>query len=444
MGKCRDFCHPSESFSTESSMNYSELIQKLLQVNVSSGMKLELQNVQSLQQLLGFPDRAFKIIHVAGTNGKGSVCTKIASVLEHAGYRVGLYTSPHLSCFRERIRINGMMIPEDAVKSILSTLFHIVEKEHIPATFFELTTFLAFLYFAKENADVAVLETGLGGRLDATNIVHPILSVITSISLDHVEILGSTREAITLEKAGIIKEKVPVIIGPHVPYDIIQKIAQEKESLCTQVKCHSTLFEEENNQIALTAINELAHLFHLNSHAIEIGLKAKQPCRFERVAGNPSIILDVAHNPNGIQHLFHMLNHAYPNQPIRLLFGLSKNKDLKECIKLIANQGKHFHLIEATNGRGAPIQDLYDQLLEFKVNPADVFTHHSILNAVQQAKEEASKFGEVLVICGSFFIMSQVRQALGIEEPCDAMDLNERHSRYPLFPQNRPLGSYPN
>lgn len=431
MGECRYFCHSSQPFSAQSSMNYSELIQKLLQVNVFSGMKLGLQNVQSLQQLLDFPDRTFKIIHIAGTNGKGSVSTKIASTLEHAGYRVGLYTSPHISCFRERIRINGVMISEEAVKSLLTNLFQIVKREHIPATFFELTTFLAFLYFAQEKVDVAVLETGLGGRLDATNIVDPILSVITSISLDHTEILGPTLEDIALEKAGIIKEKVPVVIGPNVPYEIIHKVALEKHSPCILVKHHSKLFEEENTQIALAAINALIQAFNLNARAIEMGLKARQPCRFERIASDSPIILDVAHNPDGIQHLFHMLNHEYPNQPIRFLFGLSKNKDLKECLKLIAANGKHFHLVEATNGRGAPVCNLYDQLLQLKINSTHVFKHDSILQAVHQAKEEASRDGEVLVICGSFFIMSQVRQALGFEEPCDTMDLNERQANSP-------------
>ncbi len=154
-------------------MSYSEVIQKLFNLHLFGGVKLGLQNTQRLQQLLDFPDHSFSTIHVAGTNGKGSVSTKIASAFEHAGYRVGLYTSPHISSFRERIRVNSNMISEEAVQNLLLFLFKIIETEQIPATFFELTTFLAFLYFAQEKVEVAVLETGLGGRLDATNVVYP-------------------------------------------------------------------------------------------------------------------------------------------------------------------------------------------------------------------------------------------------------------------------------
>ena len=259
-------------------MTYPTLIQKLFSVNLFSGTKLGLQNMERLQQLLYYPDRSFQIVHVAGTNGKGSVSTKIASALEFGGARVGLFTSPHLSCFRERIRINGEMIPEETVAAILERLFQITEKQQISATFFELTTSLALLYFAQEKIDVAVLETGLGGRLDATNIVSPCLSVITSISLDHTDILGSTLEAIAIEKGGIIKKKIPVIIGPHVPYEVIQSIAKKMESCCIQVKTTSPLYEEENRQIARSALNQLSSLFHLSEENIEKGLEAKQPC----------------------------------------------------------------------------------------------------------------------------------------------------------------------
>lgn len=405
-------------------MSYSDWIQKLFNVNFFGGVKLGLQNVQRLQQLLHFPDRAFKTIHVAGTNGKGSVSTKIASAFEQAGYRVGLYTSPHISSFRERIRINGSMISEEDVESLLISLFQLTESEQISATFFELTTFLAFLYFAQEKVEIAVLETGLGGRLDATNVVHPCLSVITSISLDHVDILGSTRESIAVEKGGIIKEKVPVIIGPHVPFAPIQALALEKQSRCIQVKQVSPLFEEENRLIAHAALNELASSFSLSQSAIEKGLEAKQSCRFEVFPG--PVILDVAHNPDGLQHLFQMLDHHYPNQSIRFLFGLSKNKDLMGCLKLIAEYGSFFHLVEARNGRGASTGDLSIYLQNLSVDTSRIFIHNSISKGVFQAKEEAFKNGEILVICGSFFIMSEARQTLGLQEPCDRIDLNER------------------
>lgn len=410
----------------KSTLSYTTLIQRLFNVNLFGGVKLGLQNMQTLQKLLHYPDHSFPSIHVAGTNGKGSVCTKIASAFEHAGYCVGLYTSPHLACFRERIRINGKMISENAVEVLLSRLFNMVDAKSIPATFFELTTLLAFLYFSQEKVDIAVIETGLGGRLDATNILHPCLSVITSISLDHTEILGVTREEITQEKGGIIKAKVPVVIGPHVPFTPIQAIAVQKQSICIPVNSSSPLFEEENRLIAQTALEYLASDYHLSPTAIEQGLEGKQPCRFEIVPGSPCTILDVAHNPDGMQHLFQMMQSRYPGQSVRLLFGLSKNKDLLGCLQVLATLGTHFHLVQASNGRGLPVQELAMALHNQGVDPTHFFVHESIAEGVCHAQQAARQNKQILVICGSFFIMGQVRQALGFIEPFDIIDLNER------------------
>lgn len=405
---------------------YSELIKRLFTINLKSGMKLGLQNALDLQKALHFPDRSFISIHVAGTNGKGSVATKIASAFEHAGYRTGLYTSPHIACFRERIRINGQMITEEKVETFLSLLFEIAEKQQILATFFELTTLMAFLHFAKEQADIAVIETGLGGRLDATTIITPCLSVITSISLDHTDLLGTTREEIAREKGGIIKVKIPVVIGPHVPLEPIQEIASQKQSLCIQSLAKPLLFEEENRSIARTALEYLSSTFSLSSKAIEQGLLGRQPCRLEKIPGPPLIILDVAHNPDGLQHLFQAIKHDYPDKSLRLLFGLSKTKDVQACLHLLAAHGDHFHLVEAPNGRGASPQVLSSNLEALGIDSSRLFMQESIHDGVHIAREEACRHNQILVICGSFFIMGQVRQALGFAEPMDTTDLNER------------------
>lgn len=405
---------------------YRQLIQRLLTVNLAGGVKLGLQNVQRLQQLWQYPDRTFDSIHVAGTNGKGSVCIKIAHALENAGYRVGLYTSPHLSCFRERIRVNGEMIAEEAVEAILPDLFQTIREAQIPATFFEITTLLAFLHFARQNVDIAVLETGLGGRLDATNVVNPCLTIITSISLDHTEILGSTCEEIAHEKGGIIKEKVPVIIGPHVPLDPIKTIADQKKSRWLQVTPASHLYEVENQSIARAALHELASRFDIAPEAIEKGLAARQPCRFEILEGAPLIILDVAHNPDGILHLFQSCAHHFPGRSLRLLCGLSKSKDIKECLKCTVCYGSHFHLVEASNGRGASIEKLHEQLLELSMPDGRISLHRSIAEGVQIARKEAFTHNQILVVFGTFFIMGEVRRALGYQDPSDDFDLNER------------------
>ncbi len=397
-------------------MHYSSLIGKLFRTNLYGGIKLGLDNCRRLQEILNNPTRQFASIHVAGTNGKGSVTTMIAKALEASGYRVGLYTSPHISSFRERIQINGTLISEQATEQLLSLLFDTVEQHQIPATFFELTTFLAFLYFAQENVDFAVLETGLGGRLDATNVVTPLLSVITSISLEHTPILGTTLEEIAKEKAGIIKPKVPVVIGPRVPLSVVQSIAAEQHSPLTIVKGQFDLFMEENQAIAYAALKEL----DLPEKAIEEGLKARQPCRLEM--WNDRVILDVAHNPDGLTHLFQAIRIRYGNIPIRLLFGLSKNKDIPSCLKIICKNAQAFHLIEAPNGRGLPIADLYQEMNKYH---SDLSCHPSIADGVKAALELSQANKELLVVCGTFFIMSQVRQALGYQEPVDPIDMNE-------------------
>lgn len=410
-------------------ISYSELIQRLFHINLFGGIKLGLQNCYRLQHHLNYPDRSFQSIHVAGTNGKGSVTTKIACGLQGAGYKVGLYTSPHISCFRERIKINGEMIPEQDVVSLLPLLLKLREDKQIPATFFELTTFLAFLYFAQEKVDFAVLETGLGGRLDATNVVSPLLSVITSISLDHTEVLGHTIEEITQEKAGIIKPFVPVIIGPRVPETVIQAKANQEKSPLFQVVGTFENYEQENQAIAKAALEKLSASFPLSQEAINQGLKGCQPCRFECLPMDPPVILDVAHNPDGLFHLFKAVRKRFPDKSIRVVFGLSKNKDIEQCLKIIVEAGTDFHLIEAPSERAAPVALLEKGLEEQQVNPKHLFINQTIEESVAKALQQARDHQQILVICGSFFIMSPVRAVLGIQETRDLFDMNERQNK---------------
>ncbi|WP_039358398.1 bifunctional folylpolyglutamate synthase/dihydrofolate synthase [Candidatus Protochlamydia amoebophila] len=405
-------------------MPYSELIQRLFALNLHGGIKLGLSNCEKLQTILEFPDHSFSSIHVAGTNGKGSVVAKIASALEYAGYRVGVYTSPHISSFRERIRVNGIMISEADVEKILSHLFNLTAQYSIPATFFELTTFLALVYFSREKVDFAVLETGLGGRLDATNIVSPVLSIITSISLDHTDILGNTLEAIAKEKAGIIKSHTPVIIGPQTPYLFIEKLAYQKNSFCHTIKNQFLLFDQENNAIAKKSLEVLSENWDIPQEAIFKGLEAKQPCRFEII--NNSVILDVAHNPSGLASLFAKAQTHFPNQPLRILFGLSKGKDLEGCLKILSRHGSAFHLVEAPNGRGISFDQLKQGLMNTGIASTVIYSHINIQQGVKIAIKQAESSGQLLLICGSFFIMSQVRQALGMIEHLDSIELNEK------------------
>lgn len=397
-------------------MTYAELISKLFNVNLFGGMKLGLSNIEHLCATFRHPERSFASIHVAGTNGKGSVTTKIAKALELEGKRVGLYTSPHISCFRERIKINGEMISESEVEEILPDLL----QNQVHATFFEITTLLAFLHFAKHNVDIAILETGLGGRLDATNVVTPMLSVITSISLEHTEILGTSLEDIAREKAGIIKASVPVVIGPRVPEKVIREIAQEKRAPLTVVSGNFPDFESENCAIVKTALERIG----VSAAAIQRGCEARPPCRMETFTGlgPPAIVLDVAHNPDGLQALFHALKQRYPSMPFRVLCGLSKTKDIDGCLTILAREATQIHFVEAANGRGAPVSELKQRWERLSLPKEQLKPFSRFSDLIQQATSKK----EVLVVCGTFFIMSQIRQALGIQEPRDLIDMNER------------------
>lgn len=394
--------------------SYSKLLDRLLHVNMHSGMKLGLQNSERLNELLDDPIGKFPSVHVAGSNGKGSVCTKIAKAYELRGSRAGLYMSPHIATWRERIKINGVMISEEDAARLLTQIFDLVDKNDIPATYFEITTLLAFVYFAEQKVDMAVIETGLGGRLDATNILTPRLSIITSISLDHTEILGNTLDAIAKEKAGIIKPNVPVVIGPRVPH-IVDVIAEERHSPIYRVDGEFEDYLSENNAVAAVAMSVL----NIPTSTATKALLALPPCRLEFLPDR-QVIMDVAHNPDGLQKLFAAIQNRYPGRRIRCITGLSKDKDIDTCLRVIDAHVNHIHLVQATNGRGTPCLTLEQILWSLGRNTTTVKAEPSIKAAVEHALAKAAAHDELVVICGSFFIMHEAREALGISEPNDS------------------------
>ncbi|MGE4573991.1 MULTISPECIES: bifunctional folylpolyglutamate synthase/dihydrofolate synthase [Parachlamydia] len=402
-------------------MSYVKLVKRLFAETNTRGMKLGLSNCLRLHHAMGRPCDSFKSIHVAGTNGKGSVTAKIAAGMQAAGYRVGRYVSPHIATFRERMSINGEMISEAEVVEILNELFAVADREKISPTFFELTTLLAFCFFAQKKADIAVLETGLGGRLDATNIVHPILSVITSISVDHTEILGHTLEEIAKEKAGIIKSHVPVLIGPSVPHSIIQPIADELKSPLYSVS--GTFFNPEQENCAI-AERALQHL-QLQEENIQQGLLACLPCRYEKIQTNIPIFLDVAHNPAGVEGLLKRARKDYSGVPFHIVCGFSRNKDLQTCLHLIAQEAKHIYLVSSTGEKAAPVSKLEAIIRTFVHLPEEIHSHLSIQQAVILAMRNASQDGGIVLICGTFYIMRDARMALGISEPIDPLELRD-------------------
>jgi dihydrofolate synthase / folylpolyglutamate synthase len=419
------------------SPSYAELLEHLHQVSIHGGVKLGLQNMSLLKQALGHPDHAFDTVHVAGTNGKGSVTTMIAQALQLSGKRVGLYTSPHLSSFRERICVDGEKITETSVQELLPIIFQCAHELGISATFFELTTALALLYFAAQEVDVVVLETGLGGRFDATNVVMPKLSVITSISYDHMAILGNTLEQIAYEKAGIIKEGVPVILGPKAAGLGIEAVAKQKKSRCHIVQGDFDDYIHENRAVAREALLELQTDMQLSPEHIEQGLQSLPPCRFEEVIPRklsryslpdnaPTVILDVAHNPDGLHALFAAVKKRYPQHSLRVIAGFSDGKDIVSCLQPLRQHAEHVHLVDAAHHRIMPLSRLLPIAEKERVNVQQ--PSGDLKTVLPMILQLASAGNEIVLICGSCFIMHDARIALGYSVEGDSCHLHEHFS----------------
>lgn len=380
--------------------SYAYFLEKLYRLKTVQ--KHNLDELREIHGALGSPSSSFETIHVGGTNGKGSVATKIAKGCEHAGRKTGLFTSPHISCFRERIQIDGILISEDRVVKLLDRLFSLAEIKKASLSFFDITTLMAFLYFAEENVDIAVIEVGLGGRLDATNIIAPKLSVITSVSLDHTEILGKTIEEIATEKAGIVKEKTPIVIGPQVPKEIIAPIARKNGSPLCAVEGVFDDYAAENAAIAKTCME----IIGLPDQAQAAGSNAQPPCRLELFnLDDVSVVLDAAHNPDGLKRSLATIKKSFPDRELRIVAGLSKSKDADACAEILQTFGRFFYLVEASNGLG-----LSSVVLSEKLKPS-VRVQSTDL-AVKQAISDARETAEIVVVCGSFYILGEARQAL--------------------------------
>lgn len=378
-------------------MNYSDAIEKL----TSRGMfyiELGLERIQKALEILGNPQNDLKCIHVAGTNGKGSVCTMLESVLREAGYKTGLYTSPHIYNYTERIKINGT----DISKEDFAALFEEVSKINIHLTEFEVLTVIMFLYFQRNNVDVVILETGLGGRFDATNVIKKNLcSIITQIDLDHTERLGNTKEQIAFEKAGIIKPNCPVITS--MGYESIRDRADELNAMLVFVSPFvppdfiealslKGLHQAENLALVLTTINYLFK--NIDEETIKRGLsKVKNPCRFEYFK-EKNLIIDASHNPNGIQALRNNLDYYFPDENRRFVFGCLKNKDYEKMMKIIFQEGDEVYL----NGFDCPNACSFETLKEKCPVQAEKYT--------DEVKLTPDKLN---IICGSFYMIGKLK-----------------------------------
>ncbi|RLN50807.1 hypothetical protein BBJ29_002307 [Phytophthora kernoviae] len=468
-------------YAAATTATYEMLLQRLYQVNRFTAVKLGLGNMQKLNDAFGDPASQFEIVHVAGTNGKGSVAFKMAKALERSGYKTGLFVSPHVSSFRERVQVNGVLISESEVCEALSEIFNISAQLRIPATFFEITTMLAFMHFAKQGVDCVVLETGLGGRLDSTNIVTPMLSVITSIGMDHMRILGNTRESIAREKAGIIKPNVPVVVGPNTPVSVMMEVASRNNAPLVRVPLHVDFeddYNAENTAIAREACMQLNALHalqtggareskelcvDLSSDRVNSALEARPPCRFQVLhvmrpnskERKVTVVLDVAHNPQAVNRLVGLLHKQFPDKKFRFVCGFSADKAINKVLDKITNVCREsdpdasdeeleerIHLVKANHPRGASLEEINLALAMDTAEGDERREYESIsttkdgVNAALVASR-ASGHDEVVVVCGSVFLMAEARQALGLKEPVDSAALNAVAGSHMLTPESR-------
>lgn len=403
-----------------------------------TAIKSGLYNINKLCAYLGDPQKQFRSIHVAGTNGKGSTCHILSSIFTKAGYKTGLYTSPHLNNIRERCRIDGQMISEEIFLEFVQKIEPILSD--ILPSYFEINVALAFYAFAKEKVDIAIIETGLGGRLDSTNIINPDLSVITNIALDHTDILGETIQEIATEKAGIIKENTPVLIGktqpeiekifsdtalsrqsqiffsedtysmikknqpfqsPHTHFKCIEHINQEIWDIQTDLNGDFQMYNIGTALAAIKIMNAQGWNVDLNI-AIEALQNVKELSglkgRWDHFSTN--IILDVAHNPDGITQIVHNLRNE--NKVTRFIYGAAKDKDIATSVKLLPKDGIYY-LTQANVPRAKNV----DELSEIFAYEGLAFTkYNSVRNAIKKAISDLDD-QELLVIFGSFFVVGE-------------------------------------
>jgi dihydrofolate synthase / folylpolyglutamate synthase len=429
-------------------MNYQQTIEYLFERLPmfsrigAAAYKADLVNTLRLCEAIGNPQNKFKSIHVAGTNGKGSVSHMLAAVFQTAGYKTGLYTSPHLKDFRERIKLNGAWIAEDYIIDFVQRLLPLIED--IEPSFFEISVALAFDYFANQEVDIAIIEVGLGGRLDSTNIITPELSVITNISFDHILILGDTLEKIAWEKAGIIKVGVPVVIGEYNPetYRVFEQKAEEQNAQLhfadkkrfvaewkfdkTDLVAEVTASHDNSKnyyQLDLPGIYQIKNLLtvleasHLmqgkgwgiNENILSKALRQVKKLtglhgRWEIIQQHPAIVLDVAHNPAGIKQLAEQIE-ITDHEALHIVIGLVMDKEAGVILSLMPKHA-NYYFTKAQIPRALPEKELAS-IAEDNGLHGD---HYPDVNTALQFAKQAAGKKDLIVVCGSVFVVGSVNE----------------------------------
>ena len=427
-------------------MNYTQTLEFLFQSlpafeqTGATAYKPGLERISEFCRHLGNPQRNFFTIHVAGTNGKGSVSHMLASILREAGYRTGLFTSPHLKDFRERIRVDGDMIPKQKVVNFVDK--HREKMESLDLSFFEMTAALAFDYFAQSDVEVAVIETGLGGRLDATNVIMPIVSVITNIGLEHTNLLGSTRAEIAREKGGIIKKSIPVVIGEgDDSYNgVLEAIAAQNRSRlvyaenefvceCQEMHAEEQCFSlrrkrdgflyaaeldllgnyQRKNLVTAATVADLLHEstpLTISRRAFLEGIRTAAEStslggRWQKITDSPLTICDTGHNAHGLKYVVEQLA-ATPHRKLYCVMGIVRDKDLQEILHLLPTEG-YYIFTEAQSQRAIPAEELAQAAAAYGLQGEVV---KPVPMAVARANELAKK-DDMIFIGGSTYVVGE-------------------------------------
>lgn len=408
-------------------MNYQETTEYLFNSTPvfekigAKAYKPGLHTTHALDEHFGHPHRQYKTIHIAGTNGKGSCSHTIAAILQSQGYKVGLYTSPHLVDFRERIRVNGECLPEQYVIDFVEENRAFFEPLH--PSFFELTTAMAFKYFAEQKVDYAVIEVGLGGRLDCTNIITPVLSVITNISFDHTQFLGNTLAEIAGEKAGIIKPDVPVVIGEYMDETrpVFEKVAEERHSPILFAQDEDTAMEvdmelkgsyqKRNRKTILAALKVLRQTMTISDEAIRNGFE--HVCeltglrgRWEKLGEAPLVICDTGHNLAGWKYLATQINDV-DAQVKHIVFGMVDDKDVEHVLQLLRDKlknGVKFYWTQPSTKRAIPVEKLRNTALKYNLH-GDLY--YSVKEAYMAAEANA-KNDDFIFVGGSSYVVADL------------------------------------
>ena len=400
-------------------MNYDEAMEYIVTAS-RFGMNLGLDRIEKVLEFLGNPHKDTKFIHIGGTNGKGSTTAMISSVLREAGFKVGMYTSPYLEEFEERIQINGENIDKDDLAILMGDIKNAIDKVmelgYESPTQFEIITALMFYYFSKKKVDYAVLEVGLGGRLDATNVVLPEVVVLTSISLDHMNILGNTIEEIAKEKCGIIKSGVPVISYPQ------EEALEVIKERCNELGCNLEVVDTEDirniiidHQVKnfLVALKTLIKLrnngVNISNEAIKQGFKkVRWIGRMEVLNENPLVVIDGAHNIDGIRNLRNSIDKYFNFKNITLILGVLGDKQVDEMVEEITKGVDKVVIVEPHSDRAEDIEDLY---IKVKKYVKEVFKFKDYKEAYNKAYSLTND-DDLLLICGSLYMVGDMRKAI--------------------------------